>query len=56
MGTADLDFWSKEWPVITGAPHLFFGGILIIIVPAIVVIWFLFRAIMPYLTIWSGRA
>jgi hypothetical protein len=24
---ADLDFWGKEWLVIDGAPHLFFGGI-----------------------------
>jgi DNA repair ATPase RecN len=37
MGTADIDFWSKEWPMITGAPHLFFGGILVISA----VIWFL---------------
>jgi hypothetical protein len=28
----DLDFLAKEWPVITGAPHLVFGGIIAIIV------------------------
>jgi hypothetical protein len=38
---ADLDFWGKEWLVIDGAPHLFFGGITALIVPLGLLIWFL---------------
>jgi hypothetical protein len=40
MGTADLDFLAKEWPVITGAPHLFWGGIITTIVFAVPLTWF----------------
>jgi len=43
MGTADLSFWEKELPVITGAPHLFWGGILVITVSLGLLIWFLFN-------------
>jgi hypothetical protein len=43
MGTAALDFLAKEWPVITGAPYHFFGGILTITALAVVIIWFLFN-------------
>jgi hypothetical protein len=42
MGTADLDFLAKEWPVITGAPHLVFGGIITIIAFTGLIMWFLF--------------
>jgi hypothetical protein len=38
---ADLDFWGREWLVIDGAPHLFFGGITALIVPLGLLIWFL---------------
>ena len=41
-GMLDLDFLGKEWPVITGAPHLFFGAIIAIIIPSVLLIWFLF--------------
>jgi hypothetical protein len=28
----NFDFWDKEWPVITGAPHIVLGGLFILIV------------------------
>jgi hypothetical protein len=43
MGTADIGFWEKELPVIIGAPHLFWGGILAITVSLGLLIWFLFN-------------
>jgi hypothetical protein len=36
----DLDFLAKEWPVITGAPHLVFEGIIAITVLVGSVTWF----------------
>jgi hypothetical protein len=40
MAFEELDFWEKEWPVITGAPHLVFGGLFAIIVLVGSVTWF----------------
>lgn len=42
MGLTDLDFVAKEWPMITGAPHLFFGGIFVIAVFEGMALWLLF--------------
>jgi hypothetical protein len=36
----DFDFWEKELPVINGAPHLFWGGIIATIVLTVPIIWF----------------
>jgi hypothetical protein len=41
MAFDNLDFWEKEWLVIDGAPHLFFGGVTALIVPLGLLIWFL---------------
>jgi hypothetical protein len=37
------DFLAKEWPVISGAPYHFFGGIITITVLTVAIIWFLFN-------------
>src|SRR5450631_1083228 len=43
MEMPNLDFLAKEWPVIRDAPHLFFGGVITIIIPSILLMWFLFN-------------
>jgi hypothetical protein len=40
MAFADLDFLDKELPVITGAPHLFWGGIIATIIFTVSITWF----------------
>jgi hypothetical protein len=37
----DLRFWETEWPVIAGAPHLVFGGAIVLAI-ALIGITFLF--------------
>jgi hypothetical protein len=32
MAVGSFDFWDKEWPVITGAPHIVLGGLFILVV------------------------
>ena len=28
----NFDFWDREWPVITGAPHIVAGGLFLLVV------------------------
>ena len=42
----NFDFWDKEWPVITGGPHIVLGGLTILVAAIFLLVrWFYSREI-----------